>query len=46
LEKQFQADYVHKSIVITRVGLALGLILVAVFGFLDSWVVSLSIHQV
>jgi PAS domain S-box-containing protein len=46
VEKQFQAEYAHKSILITRVALALGLILVAVFGFLDSWTVPLSFHQV
>lgn len=46
LEQQFQADYYHKSIGITRIALVLGFILVALFGFLDQWATPLSLPQV
>lgn len=46
LEQQFQADYYHKSIGITRIALILGFILVALFGFLDQWATPLSLQQV
>jgi PAS domain S-box-containing protein len=46
LEQQFQADYFHKSIVITRIALLLGLVLVAAFGILDGWAVPISLYQV
>ena len=39
LEKQFQTDYYHKSIGITRIALVLGLVLVALFGILDKWAI-------
>lgn len=46
LEKQFHDDYYHKSVNITRVALVLGLLLVALFGILDEWVVPISLYQV
>jgi PAS domain S-box-containing protein len=46
LEQQFQADYYHKSINITRIALTLGFILVALFGFLDQWATPLSLQQI
>jgi PAS domain S-box-containing protein len=46
LEQLFQADYYRKSIVTMRIGLVLGIALVALFGILDIWAAPLALDTI